>query len=112
MSTKRTIKLSEALERLKELTEKHAPMGLHRVSEPMLGGFTASWELGWGVDARLSVDTHHKDKAMALRVSVGWSSSTFSPAAARVAAVLHGQVTDLALLLEARIQAMPAVVEG
>lgn len=81
--------------------------GIAGLRAPRLHEFSDSlyliYDRGWGIEATASVHVDHKGHPS---TSVTWPSTTFAPSAARAAAVLHGQVADLACLLEAMLARM------
>jgi hypothetical protein len=118
---KTPIPVVEAVTRLWDLAKSNPIPGLspHDVrqmetgglpSQVLSSGFGLSWERGWGVDARLTVRTDVHGGAVCLRVDVGWSSSTYSPHAARTAADLHARVADLACWMQTVIDSLPPLL--
>lgn len=120
---KKTMNVTEAVERLWAIARTNAIPGLSPYDQRQLdsgvlpsqvlsSGFGLSWERGWGIDARLTVRADIQDGALALRVDVGWSSSTYSPHAARTAADLHSRVADRACWMRAEIDSLPALTSA
>ena len=79
-----------------------AGMRAPQQSESFGGSLFVAFVRGWGIEAHVEI----RPGKSGAEVTVGWPSTTFSPAAARAAAVLHGQVADLACLLEATLARM------
>lgn len=115
---KKPISITEAVQRLWDIAKACPIPGLTPCdarqlesgglpSQVLSSGFGLSWERGWGVDARLSVRADVCDGAPGLRVEVGWSSSSYTPHAARTAADLHARVTDLACWMQTVIDSLP-----
>lgn len=75
------------------------PVRLHEHSDSLY----LIYDRGWGIEATASIYFSSKGQAA---VSVVWPSTTFTASGARAAAVLHGQVADLACLLDATLARM------
>jgi len=79
-----------------------AGMRAPQINDSFGGSLFVSFARARGVEVTLNISNGTRG----LDVDVTWPSTGYSPAAARAAAVLHGEVADLACLLEATIQRM------